>query len=67
MNINYSKLYSIQLDYMKDINIRSSWGLNYKKEKKKHGIEKINQGSKLGVDQAAKNILIKKDQAFKPK
>ena len=27
MNINYSKLYSSQLDNMKDINIRSSWEL----------------------------------------
>ena len=27
MNINYSKLYSSWLENMKDINIRSSWGL----------------------------------------
>ena len=30
MNINYSKLYSRQFDYMKDINISSSWELEEK-------------------------------------
>ena len=39
---------------------------------KKHEIKKINQGSKLEgyqsirVDRAAKNIMIKEDQVFKP-
>ena len=73
MNFICLKLYSSWLDKVKHISIRSTWGLNWEEEKKKkHEIEKINQGSELEgymsiqVDWPAKNITIKEDRVLKP-
>ena len=69
ININYSKLYSRWLDNVNDISIRSSWGLNVGecvKNKKMLRGSKLEAYQSIQVDQAAKNIMIKEDQVFKP-